>query len=267
MRTSNKWLLGFILAVVLFCFGTYGMLYSEYRKGHFIPATELHKEEFISQRLPTPRVLSFDGTIWVNLIPADSFALELPRINKDADAGLFQNEPGVRIIKIPADNPAITWRQKDDTLFVTGNTHIPIHRAYSSYYYRRQLPQVNILSPVFTQVLINNAQLYLQGTAAPTTNGPTRITIRNSTLWIGMQYENHQQDPREFFDSLEIHADKSLVLLNAPATIHHLQTTLTDSSWISDQYARIDSSVIRSSPDSRIEFSGGNLKKNQLIIR
>jgi len=266
MKASNKWLLGFLIFAFGFMLAIYGILSSQYRKGNFVAAAQLHDERFVRQPLPAARVISVDGTIWVNLIPADSFAIELPRDNKDPDDGLFVDEPRIRVKKIGGNDQAINWRQSGDTLFVTGNTRIPIHRPFSNFYYRRSLPQVNILSPGFSDVQFNNGQLYFEGGADAAHGRRARLTVRNSTLWIGMQYDNHRKDPREYFDSVDIDADNSQVLLNAPGMIHHLQATLTDSSWLSDQYATLDSAVIRTSPDSKAEFSGANLKRTQLII-
>jgi len=267
MKASNKWLLGFILAVLFFCLGTYELLYSEYRKGHFVTAAQMHEEAFIKQAIRKPRVISFDGTVWVNLVPADSFALELPRINKSPDAGLFQSDPAIRLKMNTVEAPAITWRQAGDTLFVKGNIDRPLHRPWSDWYYRRAIPQVNILGPSVDEVLLNNGQLYLQGTAAATAKRSARLTVSNSTLWLGMQYDNGHRGPTEFFDSLDIHSANSITIINTAADINHLQMTETDSSAVSDQYARINSSVIQSSRDSRVDLSGNNLKNNQLIIR
>jgi hypothetical protein len=267
MKASNKWITGFILAVLLFCLGTYQFLYSEYRKSHFVTEAQIHMEQFITQPIHAPRIISLDGTVWVNLVPADSFSLELPRINKNPDAGMFQSEPVVRLKINNPEVPAITWRQSGDTLFIKGSGEHPLHRPWSAWYYRRANPQVNILGPGVEEVLLNNGQLYLQGTAAPRNGRATRLSVRNSTLWIGMQYDNGHLGPNEFFDSLDIHSANSITILNTAAAINRLQMTLSDSSVVSDQYSRISSSVIQSSPDSRVDLSGANLKNNQLIIR
>jgi hypothetical protein len=265
MKASNKWLLGFLVVAFGFSLAVYGVLYGQYRKGNFIRASQLHDERFIHESIAPSRILAIDGAIWVNLIPADSFAIEMPRINKDPDDGLFVDQPRIRVKKIGGDNMAVTWRQNGDTLFLTGNIHNPIHRAFSNFYYRRDLPQVNILSPRLGEVWLDNAQVYLQGGPDATRNGSARINVRNSTLWIGMQYDNHRQDPHEYFDSIDIEAANSNILLNAPATIHRLQATLTDSSWLSDQYATLDSAIIRTDPASVGQLTGANLKRTRLI--
>jgi hypothetical protein len=267
MKTSNKWILGFLLTTVLSAGVIYKILYSEYDKGHFVTTRQIHDELFVNQPIRAPRVIAFDGTIWVNLIPAGQFALELPRNNKDADAGLFQAGPA--IMKKIGNGPtpaAITWRQNGDTLFVKGNFDHFLHRPWSNYYYRAGLPQVNLLGPAVDEILANNAQLYLQGSPAPGDKRSARLTIRNSTLWLGMQYESGSH-PSEYFDSVDIRSNNSVTIINTPADIRHFNMTLTDSSGVHDQYAALGASFIQSSPDSRVDLTAGNLKKTQLIIR
>jgi hypothetical protein len=266
MKASNKWITAFILVTVLFCLGIYEVLYSEYRKGHFVTAAQMHDEQFVKQPLRAPRVVSIDGAVWVNLVPADSFSVELPRNNKDPDDGLFQSRPLILLKSNNAGTRAITWRQNGDTLFIKGTIDRPLHRPWSAWYYRQGLPQVNIIGPSVDEVLLNNGQLYLQGTAAVAGKQSTRLAIRNSTLWVGMQYENGHPGPKEFFDSLDIRSANSITIVNTASVIGHLQMTLSDSSVVSDQYSKTGSSVIQASPDSRVDLSGANLKNNQLII-
>lgn len=259
MKTSNKLIIGFILGFLLVSTAVHLVLYSEYRKGHFVTEKQMHEEDYIKFALPAPRVISFNGTIWVNLVPADHFALELPRKEEDPEAGVFEKGPG-------ASYKAISYQQQGDTLLVTGSVTIPIHRPFSGWPYRHNLPQVTIYGSVLNDVLLNNGQLYLQGANDSTISRSARLTIRNSTLWVGMQYETRRPVPREFFDSLDIRATKSIIVLNTSASIHHLQAELKDSSVITDQYSRLANTLIRSTPDSRVDLTGDALKHNQVII-
>ena len=266
MKTSNKLIAAFIIAFFLGAIAVHGVLYSGYRLGHFTTAADIHEEDFVRYKLPAPRVIAIDGALWVNLLHASNFALELPRKNEDPDAGMFQSAPTVKIKGVHAGKPAISYEQRGDTLFITGNVLIPIHRPWSNWIYRRQLPQVNIYSAAPAEILLNHGQLYLQGAAVPGTHPPTRVTARNSTLWVGMQYDN-RRGPAEYFDSLDIQSANSIIVLNTSATINHLQADLQDSSTVIDQYARFTHPVIRCSPDSRVELAGDALKDNQIIIR
>jgi len=266
MKTSNKWLLGFILVTVGFALTAYKILYNEYEKGHFVTTKQIHDEQFISQPIHAPRVIVLDGAIWINLIPADQFSLELPRINKDADDGLFREQAAVRLKMANGTDAAVTWHQNGDTLFVNGHIDRPLHRPWSNYYYRVGLPQVNLLGPPVNDILVNNSQVYLQGSASAGDKRSARLTVRNSTLWLGMQYENGSH-PSEYFDTVDIQSNNSITIINTPADIGHINMTLTDSSQVHETFATLGSSSIRYSSDSRVNLTGGNLKKTQLIIR
>lgn len=265
MRTSNKLLLGFVLLVFGTFLAIHGVLYGKYRKADFITDQQLRTEEFIRYAISKPRVISFDGTIWVNLIPADSFALELPRINKDPDAGMFDYGPRVNLKEARQINKALTYHEKDDTLFVSGNTAIPVHRPFSPWYYRRQIPQVNYYAPSFDNILLNNGQLCLRGKKSGYSPA-AHLIIRNSTLWIGMQYETIRHDLPENFDSLDITSINSSIVLNGPARINHVNADLKDSSVITDQYSSLNFIDITSSPGSRIDLTGDSWKKSRIII-
>jgi hypothetical protein len=266
MKTSNKLLLGF----VLLSFGTFlavhGALYGKYRNGEFVGTEQLRSEEFIRYPIAKPRVISFDGTVWVNLIPADSFALELPRVNKDPDEGMFDDGPKVRVKEIGSGDNALVYEQKNDTLFVRGNTKVTIHRPWAAHYYRRGVPIVNLYAPSFDKILLNNGQLCLRG-MAPFGKAPTHLTVSNSTLWIGMQYENVRRDLTESFDSLDIGCTNSIVVLNSAANINYLSAQLKDSSVITDQYSILKNATITTSPDSRVDISGSNLKNSRIITQ
>jgi len=66
MKTSNKLILGFVLTFFLAAIAVHGLLYNEYHKGHFVTADQMTRERFTRIPLPTPRVISFEGTIWVD---------------------------------------------------------------------------------------------------------------------------------------------------------------------------------------------------------
>src|ERR1700743_145188 len=93
MRTSNRLILAFIVFVFASFLAVQGTLHHQYVKGDFVPQEKLWQENFLNHPLPKPRVIVFEGTIWVNLIPADSFLLAMPRVNRDPDEGLFRSEP------------------------------------------------------------------------------------------------------------------------------------------------------------------------------
>src|ERR1700689_2991505 len=118
MRTSNKLMLAFIVVVFGSFLAIHGVLRHKHVKNDFVPQEKLWQESFVDHLLPKPRVIVFEGTIWVNLIPADSFVLAMPRVNRDPDAGLFQYEPTVKFKNERSRDEAIRYGQRSDTLYV-----------------------------------------------------------------------------------------------------------------------------------------------------
>ena len=266
MKTSNKMILGFIVVTILAFLGVHAILYNKYRKGEFVAEGKLHSEDFVRYPVAKPRVVSFDGTMWVNLIPADSFALELPRVNIDPDAGMFEYGPAVKQKMAGFEGKALGYAVRGDTLVVTGNTTTTVHRPFSAWYYRRRIPQVNLYAPSFENIILNNGQLCLRGMSSGGGRS-ARLTVDNSTLWIGMQYESQRRDVPENFDSLDVISMNSIIVLNSSAQIRLLRASLRDSSIITDQYSGVKESIIGTSADSRVDLVGDHLAKSKITMQ
>ncbi len=267
MRTSNKLVLVFIVIVFGSFLAIHGVLHHKYVKGDFVPQEKLWQENFVNHPLPQPHVIVLEGTIWVNLIPADSFVLALPRVNRDPDAGEFKYVvPIIRSKGERSMDQAINYEQRGDTLFVTGTIEVPIHRPFSEWYYRRGLPVVDVYGSSFDNILLNHGQVCLRGTRSGGSR-PAHLTILNSTLWIGMQYSNPLHDPAESFDSLDVTSINSEIVINSAARVDHFKVQLKDGSVLTDHFSRMDSSVISTSPDSWINLSGENLKKSRITVQ
>ena len=267
MRTSNKLMLAFIIVVFGSFLATHGILHHKYVKNDFIPQEKLWQENFVNHPLPKPRVIVLDGTIWVNLIPADSFVLALPRINRDPDAGEFNYVvPITRSKGERSMDQAIRYDQRGDTLYVTGTIQVPIHRPFSEWFYRRGLPVVDVYASSFDNILLNHGQACLRG-ARSGGGRPIHLTVLNSTLWIGMQYGTARHDLSEPFDNLDVTSINSSIVVNSVARVTHFSAQLKDSSMLIDQFSSIDSGNIMTSADSRIELSGENLKKSRIAVQ
>ena len=263
MRTSNKLILAFVVVVFGIFLAIHTVLHHKYVKGDFVAQEELWQENFVNHSLPKPRVIALNGTIWVNLIPADSFVLAMPRINKDPDAGMFKYDETFKSKDKRGSDDAITWLQRGDTLYVTGTIRIPIRRPFSEWFYRRALPVVDIYASSFDNILLDHGQVCLRGVRSVGSR-PAHLTVLNSTLWIGLQYTNSQHDPVEAFDSLNIAASNSSIVVNSPARVRHFTAALKDSSVLTDQFSAIDSGTISASADSRIDLTGENLKRSRV---
>ena len=266
MRTSNKLMLAFIVVVFGSFLAINGILHHKYVTADFVPQEKLWQESFVDHPLPKPRVIVFEGTIWVNLIPADSFVLAMPRINRDPDAGLFQDEPIAKTKIERSGDQAITYEQRGDTLYVTGTVQVPIHRPFSEWFYRRGLPVVDVYASSFDNILLNHGQVCLRGVRSGS-GRPAHLTVLNSTLWIGLQYGTARHDPQETFDSLDITSINSSIVVNSVARVRHFSAAMNDSSTLTDQFSTIDSGIIVTSANSRIDLSGENLKKTRITVQ
>lgn len=266
MRTSNKLIIAFVVVVFGSFLAINGVLHHKYVKGDFVPQEKLWQESFVDHPLPKPRVIVFDGTIWVNLIPADSFVLAMPRINRDPDAGLFQYEQVAKSKIERSRDQAIMYEQRSDTLYVTGTVQVPIHRPFSEWFYRRGLPVVDVYASSFDNILLDHGQICLRGVRSGSSR-PAHLTVLNSTLWIGLQYGSARHDPPESFDSLDITSINSEIVVNSAARVNHLNVQLKDSSVLTDHFSTMDSSMISTSANSWINLSGENLKKTRITIQ
>lgn len=266
MKTSNRLILGFVVVSIGLFVGLHWVLYGKYRKGEFVTDNQLRTEDFVQYKITKPKVVSFNGTIWVNLIPSDSFALELPKVNVDPDAGIFDYGPRVNLKGPKFEGKALGYEIKGDSLIVTGNTTITVHRPFSPWYYRRQVLQVNLYAPSFDDVVVNNGQLCLRGMSSGAGRS-AHLTIRNSTLWLGMQYETWRHDVPENFDSVSINAANTFIVLNTSANIRLLNADIRDSSLLSDEYSGLKEAIIGVSPNSRLQLVGDHWAKSKITVQ
>lgn len=270
MKTSDKLLLGFSLASLGMFGGIHLVLYAEYKSGNILEEKELHNEQFIRFRMPQPRYLSLQGTIWVNILPSDSFYVEFPKkLIYPADV-FFQRTKN-------SPDPALPrYQQKGDTLTIMGNNKdVPIHRPFADPGYETSVPAINVYCRGLQEIDLRNGQVLLKGAGSASPLVTVRLRLENSTLWIGDaiydrgDYLGSQNlypapEPKEKFDSLEVESFNSIVLLNRTADIRSLHVRLDRGSELNDQLGSVEQLTIGYSRDSRINLGGGNLKKAQL---
>lgn len=247
MKRSDKFILGsFILALVVI-FASYLILYGQYKQGHIKTLKDKDAEQMIVYRPPSFRFISLSGTVWVNIIPSDSQFVELP--------------PGENRGNTP------TLRLSGDTLFITGSNPIPLHRAYADWYYRHSFLPINIHVHQPREISITNGQLMLTGAKDSSILNSAVLKATNSTVWIGEYNEpSHREQPKEFFDSLNIQLDNTILLLNRPAVINHLHVRLDNNSELNDRSAIIGYPDISSSRESHVSLTGDNLKKTTINV-
>lgn len=272
MKTSDKLLIGFSLASL----GLFGVLhltlYAAYKRGDAVDAKTLRQEQFDLVRLPQPEYLFLKGTIWVNIFPSDSFYVEFPKTLKDPGEGFFLKTKYARNAMLPH------YEQSGDTLSIFGNNDMTIHRPFADGPYRESITIVNVYCPYLRGIRIRDGEVMLKGSPAGGKPVAARLKIENSTLWIGewlgdrfwndpgLRAAHSSAPPVEYFDSLDIQSDNSIVLLNAAASIHALHIRLDDGSELNDQKAMIGNLEIGFSSDSRVNLTGINLPKAKLSI-
>jgi hypothetical protein len=243
MKTSNKLLIALGLGILLGIGMIQVVLYSSYRQGRIVAPKELHTEKYTRYDMPAPSWLSLRGVLWVNVIPSDTFYVELPK--KDGST---------------------SYHRSGDTLLITGNNTVTIHRPFADLFYRSNQAQVNIYCRSLKGISLINGQLYLHGANHQPALASTMIHIDSSTLWIG-DYTGHEPDPtvKEVFDSLDIRSVNSVFLINRSASIHKLRVEMDDNSELNDRHAQIDSLIVNYGNDSRVGLTGKNLKKAHLL--
>jgi len=244
MKKSNRLLLAFFLvALLVIAFGN-ASLYREYRKGHITSADDLLTQGLTTKQLGPIRHISLTATVWVNIIPSDSSYLEYPKE--------LEGNRGNYLTHI---------RQSGDTLFLTGGANQVIHRAFADWYYRHSFPPVNVHVKNLRSADITNAQVYFKGAPTPVTTS-IDINAKGSSVWLGEYIEPlKHQPPKEYFDSLNLRLDNTVLLLSRPAVIPRLNATLDNGAELNDRTATLGAASISASADSRVSITGINTPK------
>jgi len=260
MKTSNKLLIALALGILLLIGVIQLALYSNWKSGKIVSPGTLHAENYLKYTLPPPSYISISGVLWVNLIPSDTFSIEFPKANKVKE----KTEPIPQ--RFVNDENELSYRQSGDTLFISGNNKMTIHRPYADWFYRQNQMQVNIYGRNLKGISLVNGQLVFRGTAWPSGGSVTTLSVDSSTVWIGdRELRDGKAVETEFFNHIAIRSVNSVILLNPSATIQQLHTDLDDLSELIDQKALIDSIRIGYDQDSRIALTGNNLKKAVLV--
>jgi hypothetical protein len=273
MKTSDKLLLSFCLVFLGLVGILHLALYAEYKEGHIISAKELHEEQYEKLPMSRPRYLSLRGTIWVNILPsADSCYIELPKKPFRPDEGYFKETV------IDAYKPGPRYRQIGDTLLLYGDNDRPIHRPFVGASYQASVPVINVYCPTLEGITVRNGQVMLKGSIGASTPVSFRLRVENATVWIGERVYNQNelllkarqlvQEPEAqvAFDSLDLESLNSVILLNGTAHVHSLHIRLDSASELNDQHGLADQLLIESSPASRINLTGENLKRTRLTV-
>ena len=262
MKTSNKLLIALGLVILLGISLIQVVLYSNYRQGRIVSPKELQSERYTRFAMTAPSYLSLTGILWVNIIPSDTFYVEFPKENRPT----AMDKKISTLPRFANETSSLSYRQSGDTLLITGDNNVTIHRPFADWFYRANQQQVNIYCHGLKEIFFSNGQLYLHGADHQTGLPSAKIHIDSSTLWIG-DYKEYDSEPAatEFFDSLDIRSLNSVFLINRSASIHKLQVQMDHRSELNDRQAQVDSLLVNYSNDSRVGLTGENLKKARLL--
>ncbi|MBS1603832.1 MAG: hypothetical protein JST42_14290 [Bacteroidetes bacterium] len=250
MKRSNQLLIALLLLALLVISFANLSLYSEYRKGHFTPRDQLMVANWNTAQLPPLHTVSLTGVVWANFIPSDSNYIEYPTV-ADKTTGNYVRE----------------LHRSGDTLYISGPYGMPNHRVWADWVYRHSFAPINIYLEDLRSIDITNSQIYVAGKPAPA-HKTTHISANGSSIWIGEYNESQKRQPlpKEYFDSLDLRLDNTLLLLNSPAVIRTLHARLDNFSEIGDRIATLGSADISPGPDSRVSITGTNIPKTTINV-
>lgn len=251
MKKSNQLLIAlFLLALLVIGFANLN-LYSEYRKGNITSRDDLMVGAWNTTQLPPLKTVSLTGVVWANFIPSDSNYVEYPIV---ADK--------------TTENYVRQLHQSGDTLYITGPFEMPNHRIWADWLYRHSFAPINIHLKNLRTINVINSQIYVVGAAITPSTGTMHINGNGSSIWIGDHDEipNIPELPKEYFDSLDLHLDNTLLMLNRPAVITNVHAWLDNYSEINDRTATLGAADISPGPDSRVSITGANIPKTTINV-
>ena len=253
MKKSNRLLIAlFLLALLVIVFANF-TLYREYRNGHITTRDQLMADNLTTAQLPPTHHVSLSGIVWANIIPSDSNYIEYTKGDQETTGNYVRQ-----------------LRQSGDTLYLTGPFNMPNHRAWAEWLYRHSFAPINIHLKSTWSIDATNSHIYLQGAAEPNA-GPPPITIRinaiGSSVWIGEYNELIRNGaPKEYFDSLDLRLDNTILLLNRPAVIAKLHARLDNNSELNDRITTLGAADISPGPDSRVSITGTNIPNTTINV-
>lgn len=251
MKKSNQLLIAlFLLALLVIGFANLN-LYSEYRKGNITSRDQLMAGSWNTTQLPSLHTVSLTGVVWANIIPSDSNYIEYTKGEKETTGNYVRQ-----------------LRQSGDTIYLTGPVEMPDHRVWADWFYRHNLAPINIHLKYLRSIDVTNSQIYVAGTATPASTSSIKLTAKGSSVWIGEYDESPKKQPlpNEYFESLDLHLDNTLLLLNNPAVITSLRARLDNYSEINDRTAILGAADISPGPDSRVSITGTNIPKTAINV-
>ena len=256
MKTSDKILLISSLSSI----GIFGLvhlaLYAKYRRGDILMEKNLHAQQLAVHPIPAPRWLVVRGLLRTHIIPSDSFAIEfldgmdeVRRIRLKQAGGLFPEK---------VEEPF--YHREGDTLFIEGDKGQEIDQQFASQMRPAPFPIVNVYCRGLELIEMEGGQITLVGGTRARPAG-ANLAIRNGVLWVGQYHSQADKDYPDLFDTVQVRASGSTVMLNNPVMVARLQANLTNHSLIDDRNIDIGQLALNCDSTSKVSFTGKNLQK------
>ncbi|HEY4063916.1 MAG TPA: hypothetical protein VGM30_18545 [Puia sp.] len=266
MKTSDK----ILLISSLSSLGIFGlvhlMLFAKQERGEIQKENGFQARQLTFKQMTEPYCLVMRGLLQIHIIPSDSFSLEF-RLSADDNRTIIPKEsvaslngsrsdPGTNNSKEPV------YHREGDTLFIDGEKG-QVWRKNADMMIQWPFPVVNVYCRHPGLIKVEGGQVTLVGgrTALQAGGRSTRMTIRNGILWVGQFHGWNDPVYPEFFDTLQLHATNSTIMLNHLAATDRLQTSLSDNSLLQDLNMDIGQLEVGCDSSSRVNLTGKNLQK------
>jgi len=261
MKKSTRLIWISVCSMILLMVAVNLLLYRQLLLGNVVTLKQVQATRLLRFNLSGVGHVVLNGTIWVNIIPADSDFIEIP---KEEFAARLDERSGLRNALEIRSGETPMLRQEGDTLYVQGSVRQPLHRPYADWFYRQNIGQVNLYSSTLRSVRIINGQILIKGGPALASGRSFSLDAVNSTVWLA---EPDGQDLRdEFFDSVNVRCMNTVMLLNKSAVMNSLFARLDSASELIDRNAAISRPYVDASADSRVSLTGKNLIKTTIEI-
>lgn len=238
MKTSDKLLLSFFLSILGLYGGMQLVLYARARDGRTTMAPKEEATWTVQYKGKVPSFLSVQGNVNVKLFPSDTFFIGYDKGDKGK---IDLRESGADSLSIGGES-------------IPMNPHDNFQR-YSDY------PWIEIHAGPHTRIQLTNLLALLKG---PKIAGHADWDLQavNTQLWIGEAYGNESNlTTTDYYDSVQVQATNSNLVLHWNAVIGKLNVQLDDKSELNDQHARIGQPEIHYTDRSGIKLSGINLDR------
>jgi len=206
--------------------------------------------------MPAPRCLVVRGLLRMHIIPSDSFAIEFLKgmdevrmIRPRQAGGLFPENAGEPF-----------YHREGDTLFIEGDKSQEIGQRNADQMMQGPFPVVNVYCRGLALIEMEGGQITVVG-GTPTRPASANLAIRNGILWVGQYHSRVDKDYPDLFDTVQLRASGSTVMLNNPVVVGRLQASLTNHSVMDDRNIDIGQLALGCDSTSRVSFTGKNLQK------